>query len=122
MRPNMAAIRWPATAIRSPAGSTRRRSRGRPGATTTATRRATSCERPGINNWNLALFKNVAVGGRRVFQYRLEIYNLLNTVQFIDIDRTAIFNAQGQQVNANFGIANTSRQARVIQMSIRFSF
>ena len=82
----------------------------------------TVIERPGINNWNLALFKNFALGGSRVFQYRLEAYNLLNHLQFSDIDRTATFNPQGQQVNANFGIANTSRQARVIQMSIRFSF
>jgi hypothetical protein len=82
----------------------------------------TVIERPGINNWNLALFKNFALGGSRLFQYRLEAYNLFNHLQFSDIDRTATFNPQGQQVNANFGLANTSRQARVIQMSVRFTF
>ena len=46
-------------------------------------------QRPGFNNWNLAVFKNVAVGGRRALQFRWEIYNVLDTVQFIDIDRAA---------------------------------
>ena len=82
--------------------------------------------RPGIKNWNLALFKNFRLGGRRSFQYRLEAYNVLNNVQFSDVDRTARFDAAGTQVNANFGtaigIANPTRPPRVIQMSVRFSF
>ena len=82
--------------------------------------------RPGIRNWNLALFKNFRISGRRGFQYRLEAYNVLNNVQFSDVDRTARFDAAGAQVNANFGtalgIANPTRPPRVIQMSVRFSF
>jgi Carboxypeptidase regulatory-like domain/TonB-dependent Receptor Plug Domain len=82
--------------------------------------------RPGINNWNLALFKNIPVGGRRSFQYRLEAYNVLNSVQFQDIDRTARFDPSGAQINPNFGtaigIANPTRPPRVLQMSLRFSF
>jgi len=82
--------------------------------------------RPGIKNWNLALFKNFQFGGRRSFQYRLEAYNVLNNVQFQDVDRTARFDTTGAQVNANFGtaigIANPTRAPRVIQMSVRFNF
>ena len=82
--------------------------------------------RPGIRNWNLALFKNFRINGRRSFQYRLEAYNVLNNVQFSDVDRTARFDPQGNQVNANFGtaigIANPTRAPRVIQMSVRFNF
>jgi hypothetical protein len=82
--------------------------------------------KPGINNWNLALFKNIPVGGRRSFQYRLEAYNVLNSVQFQDVDRTARFDPSGAQINPNFGtaigIANPTRPPRVLQMSLRFSF
>ena len=82
--------------------------------------------RPGIVNWNLALFKNFQIGGRRSFQYRLEAYNILNSVQFQDVDRTARFDPAGVQTNVNFGtpigIANPTRPPRVIQMSLRFNF
>ncbi len=82
--------------------------------------------KPGINNWNLALFKNFPFTGRRSFQYRLEAYNVLNSVQFQDVDRTARFDPSGAQINPNFGtaigIANPTRPPRVLQMSVRFSF
>ena len=82
--------------------------------------------KPGINNWNLALFKNVRLGGRRALQYRLEAYNVLNSVQFQDVDRTARFDPAGAQINANFGtaigIASPTRSPRALQMSLRFNF
>ena len=81
---------------------------------------------PGVRNWNLSFFKNVAAGGRRSFQYRFEAYNVLNAVQFQDVDRTARFDTAGNQINPNFGtaigISNPTRAPRVIQMSLRFSF
>ncbi len=82
--------------------------------------------KPGIDNWNLALFKNFKISGRRAFQYRLEAYNVLNSVQFADVDRTARFDATGAQVNANFGtaigISSPTRPPRTLQMSLRFNF
>ena len=82
--------------------------------------------KPGINNWNLALFKNIGLGGRRSVQYRLEAYNVLNSVQFQDIDRTARFDPAGNQINANFGtaigISNPTRPPRILQMALRFNF
>jgi hypothetical protein len=82
--------------------------------------------KPGINNWNLALFKNFQISGRRAFQYRLEAYNVLNSVQFADIDRTARFDPTGAQINTNFGtaigIASPTRPPRTLQMSLRFNF
>jgi len=82
--------------------------------------------KPCIDNWNLALFKNVTFGGRRSFQYRLEAYNVLNHTEYADIDRTARFDATGAQVNANFGtaigISGPTRSPRTLQMSLRFNF
>ena len=75
-------------------------------------------QKAGINNWNLAAFKNFGLGGasgRRKLQVRIEAYNVLNHTQFDNIDRTARFDAQGNQVNAAFGLPTTSRQPRIIQ-------
>ena len=50
-------------------------------------------------------------------QFRAEIYNLFNQVEFQDIDRTARFDATGAQINPNFGtaigIASPTRPPRV---------
>jgi hypothetical protein len=77
---------------------------------------------PGINNWNLALFKNFRVAVNRTFQFRVEAYNVLNTVQYDDVDRGARFDPEGNQVNANFGKVNSARNPRIMQLSFRFTF
>jgi hypothetical protein len=77
---------------------------------------------PGINNWNLALFKNFPLGGPRRAQFRVEAYNVLNTTQFRDIDKTARFDAAGNQVNSKFGQATRARNPRIMQLSLRFNF
>jgi hypothetical protein len=77
---------------------------------------------PGIHNWNLSLFKNFTAGGRRRLQFRAEAYNVLNTLQFKDVDKGARFDAAGNQVNANFGKATAARNPRIMQVSVRFNF
>ena len=89
---------------------------------------------PGINNWNLSLFKNFPIGSRGTrLQMRVEAYNLLNKTQFggatvnsgtggQGIDNTLRFDAAGNQINANFGQATAARNARIIQGSVRFTF
>jgi hypothetical protein len=89
---------------------------------------------PGINNWNLSLFKNFPIrGNRQRIQFRVEAYNVLNHTQFggntvnsgtggQGIDNTLRFDAAGRQVNAAFGKATAARAARIIQGSIRLSF
>jgi Carboxypeptidase regulatory-like domain len=83
-------------------------------------------QRPGINNWDLAVFKNFRFAGGRAFQFRAEAYNLLNHTQFNDIDRDAQFDASGQQIDPNFGtvigIGSPTRPPRVIQLSVRLNF
>jgi hypothetical protein len=89
---------------------------------------------PGINNWNLSLFKNFPLGKRsQRLQLRVEAYNVLNRTQFGSfnlnsgtggqgIDNTLRFDAAGNQINANFGYATQARNARIIQGSVRLSF
>jgi Carboxypeptidase regulatory-like domain/TonB-dependent Receptor Plug Domain len=82
--------------------------------------------KPGLINTNFAVFKNVNFGGSKAAQFRAEIYNLFNQVEFQDIDRTARFDANGVQINPNFGtaigIASPTRPPRIIQLSVRFNF
>ena len=109
----------------SPASSTPPRSAGRrKGAYGTSPRNVV--QKPSILNTNFAVFKNVSFGGSRAAQFRAEIYNLFNQIEFQDIDRTARFDTNGNQINPNFGtaigIANPTRPPRTVQLSVRLNF
>ena len=59
---------------------------------------------PGVRDTSLTISKLFPVGsGRRSAQFRWEIYNLFNSLQYNAIDRAARFDAQGRQVNTRFG-------------------
>jgi hypothetical protein len=78
---------------------------------------------PGVNNWDITLFKNIPLGsGQRRLQLRWEVYNLFNKTQFATLDTTARFDAAGNQVNARFGQVITTRTPRVMQGAIRIVF
>jgi hypothetical protein len=77
---------------------------------------------PGWHNWDLTLFKNIPFGGNRALQIRWEVYNLFNHTQFSRIDTGARFDADGNQVNDRFGEVTDTRQPRVMQASLRFSW
>jgi len=49
---------------------------------------------PGVNNWDVYLFKNFPLHGDRMrFQFRLEMYNAFNHTQFSALNTTARFDA-----------------------------
>jgi hypothetical protein len=77
---------------------------------------------PGINNWDLTFFKDVPVREKVAFQFRWEMYNAFNHTQFNGVDRTARFDAQGRQINTQFGQITSSRSPRIQQLSMRVSF
>ncbi len=78
---------------------------------------------PGFRNFDVTLFKRFPFGGaRRYCQIRWEIYNLFNSVQFDDVDRTARFDPAGKQVNTRFGSVISARPARTMQASLRVVF
>jgi hypothetical protein len=37
---------------------------------------------PGLNNWNLAIFKNAPVAEQKYFQFRIELFNAFNHRQY----------------------------------------
>ena len=77
---------------------------------------------PKIVNSNMSFFKNFAIGGGKRIQFRWEMYNVFNQVNWSAINTNAQFNPAGEQVNANFGKATAARDPRIMQAAIRFTF
>lgn len=79
---------------------------------------------PGLNNWDLSLYKNIAWGANesKKVQFRFETYNAFNHSQFTGIDTASRWDAQGRQVNQRFGQVIAAAAARRIQLGLKFSF
>ena len=73
---------------------------------------------PGINNFNFALLKKTAITERFNLEFRGEIYNLFNRVQF-GLPNTGVTTA----ANATTGYITTQvNQPRLIQLALRLTF
>ena len=55
-------------------------------------------------------------------QLRAEAYNVFNTPQFSNVDTDPKFDAQGNQVNSDFGRVTAARDPRIMQFALRVSF
>ena len=77
---------------------------------------------PGVNNWDMALYKNIYVRESARLQFRWETYNTFNHTQFAGIDTTARFDPAGKQVNGRFGQIISSRSPRRMQLALKFIF
>ena len=77
---------------------------------------------PGVNNWDVALFKNIKIREDIRVQFRSELYNVFNHTQFSTFDSAARFDATGNQVNGQFGQFTAARDPRIAQLAIRLSF
>jgi hypothetical protein len=77
---------------------------------------------PGINNFDIALFKNFPVWESVRLQFRGELYNAFNHTQFSGVDTTARFDAQRRQVNQQFGQLTSAFNPRQIQLALRLYF
>lgn len=78
---------------------------------------------PGINNWDLAVSKDVALGAEgRSLRFRAELYNGWNHTQFSNLFTTARFDPAGRQTDPNFGAFSAARDPRTVQFSLRPQF
>lgn len=77
---------------------------------------------PGYLNWDITVAKNVPFGSGRRVQFRAELYNAFNNVQFATVNTTAQFNRAGDQINPEFGQYTAARDARRIQLTLRVDF
>ncbi len=77
---------------------------------------------PGINNFDVGLFKIFPIKEFGNLQYRCEMYNAFNHTQFSSFDSSVRFDANGNQINSRAGQFTGARNPRIIQMALRFEF
>jgi hypothetical protein len=77
---------------------------------------------PGLNNWDMAIYRRVTLTERASGQLRFETYNTFNHTQFSSVQTTATFNPAGQQIDALFLTPTAARTARRVQLSIRVNW
>ena len=78
---------------------------------------------PGINNWNLSLYKNFSVRERLHFQFRAEAYNAFNHTQFSTVNTAPKWNyTTGVQTGTQFGQITAARDPRIMQFGLRLQF
>ena len=74
----------------------------------------TLCCNPPINNWDMGLFKDTALGEKLRFEFRTEIYNVFNHAQFYGVD--------GGSSNTTFGQPQKVRDPRLLQFALKLIF
>ncbi len=77
---------------------------------------------PGINNWDVSVYKSFPIRERLRLQFRWEMYNAFNHTQFSAVDTGARFDVQGNQVNTRFGQLTDARPPRQMQFAVRATF
>jgi hypothetical protein len=69
---------------------------------------------PGLNNLDLAAFKNFELWGGTRVQFRLESFNALNHTQFSGVSTNL--------TSSNFGVVTSARPGRINQLGLKFIF
>jgi hypothetical protein len=78
---------------------------------------------PGVNKWDLAVYKNFVVGEGKRLQFRGEFFNAFNHPVFDTVG--AALNTSGTTVNPlinSFGVVTGTRDARVAQIALKLYF
>lgn len=69
---------------------------------------------PGLENFNMALLKTVNFTESKQLQLRFEAFNVFNHAQFL--------NPSGEINSSTFGIVNSARDPRIMQVAAKFTF
>lgn len=69
---------------------------------------------PGVERWDLSLFKNIKVTEGSAFQFRLETFNVFNHTNFQQIDL-------GTQ-SGTFGQVLSTHEPRILQLGLKYNF
>jgi len=79
---------------------------------------------PGVENFDISLFKNFPLGGNEVrrLQFRIETYNTFNHPQFTAVDNNARFDSLENQVNAALGQYIAASPARRLVLGLKLYF
>ena len=110
----------------SSASSAPSASRRRPTSSGSATAMNDEYIGPGLLNFDFSVFKNIAVGGTRRLQFRLEMYNAFNSDQWTataSTPRRRSTTRPARSPTHNFGrLTGATFSARRIQLGARFTF
>jgi hypothetical protein len=69
---------------------------------------------PGLNNFNIALAKATKITESKELQFRVEAFNVFNHAQFL--------NPTGNINSSTFGVVNSARDPRIMQLGLKFEF
>jgi hypothetical protein len=77
---------------------------------------------PGMNNWDMSIYRQFKVKEKRYLQFRFETYNTFNHTQFASVNTAARFDAKGAQVDPTFLDPLAARSPRRVQLAARFTW
>jgi hypothetical protein len=81
---------------------------------------------PGINNWDISVFKNTRIGERVNAQFRFEMFNFFNHTQWAGISTNVNVPNPGQAVTqatrGSTGSVTSTRDPRTIQLGLKVYF
>jgi len=96
---------------------------GRPATGTFGNLGRNTLRRPGINKWDLAIFKTFRMQEGKTLQFRAEAFNMPNHPSFGAPATSLTTTSTGVTPTANnFGVITSTRDARVMQIALRLSF
>ncbi len=81
--------------------------------------------RPGIRNVDASLIKNFDIRERMKATFRFEVFNLFNHPQIWTLNTSFTGDNPGSAISSslkNFGTPSEWREARIVQLALRFSF
>ncbi len=77
---------------------------------------------PGMNNWDVSMYRNIRFTERITSQLRVESYNTLNHTQFSSVQGTARYDSSGNQIDPTFLTPNAARSPRRMQFGLQVRF
>lgn len=77
---------------------------------------------PGVNNWDFDVLKNTQINERFNLQFRAELFNIFNHVQFIAPSQIGLSNFNPASTTASFGSITVAAPPRIVQLSLKLNF
>ena len=77
---------------------------------------------PGLVDVSLRLAKRMTMPSGQSIEAGVEMYNLFNSVQYLNVDTTGSFNPAGEQVDGRFGQVISSRTPFTALFSLRYRY
>jgi len=80
---------------------------------------------PGFNNLDMSLAKSFKIGERSNFEYRVDMFNATNTINFITVPSRVVnsnANVKPGQISPFLNLLNDNSIGRSMQMRLKLTF